>query len=216
MGFNYWQNIEEGGVYHLYNKAVSDLVLFREEKDYLFFVTKYQKYFNNYFDTFAYCLIPNHFHFMIRVKANEEIKDAVKKENSAAAIKYLNGESSFNHFISDQFRRFFSSFAIKYNNKYHHEGAVFRKRIKKVRVSTDGSIQRLLCYIHHNPIHHKLTEEYSHWNYSSYNDYFDNAKIIIAKKWMINWLGNKSIFNEIHKNFKLENIEIEKNKYLFE
>ena len=174
MRFNYWQNIDEDSVYHIYNKTVSNLVLFKDDDDYLFFLTKYFKYFTNYFDTFAYCLIPNHFHLLIRMKTNEEFITAIKKENTKSSIKYINNEISINNFISDQFRRFFSSIAIRYNNKYQHEGSVFVNKMKKVKVSSDGSIQRLLCYIHHNPIHHGLVYDYDQWDYSSYNSYMNN------------------------------------------
>ena len=205
MGFNYWQNIEEGSVYHIYNKAASNLVLFKDDNDYLFFLAKYFEYFTNYFDTFAYCLIPNHFHLLIRMKTKEEFITSIEKENTKSSIKFINDEIPINNFISDQFRRFLSSIANKYNKKYQHEGSVFVKKLKKVKVSTDGSIQRLLCYIHHNPIHHGLVYDYSQWEYSSYNSYFNNIKYNISKEMILHWLGDISVFEKIHENFKIEN-----------
>ena len=215
MQFNYWQNIEAGNIYHIYNKAISNLKLFRDDSDYLFFLSKYNKYFYNYFDTYAYCLIPNHFHLLIKMKSEDEIRKFIEEEKSKAAMKYLNKEIPINLFVSDQFRRFFSSIAIKYNNKYHHEGSIFINKMKRVRVSTDGSIQRLLCYIHHNPIHHGLTQDYNQWNYSSYNHYNSHLETNIVNQTILEWLGGQEVFNEIHRLFKNDSLKLAKEKFLF-
>ena len=68
MARNYRDKFEQGCCYHMYNKVVSEVDLFRSDDDYVVFLNKYDKYFGRFFDTFAYCLIPNHFHFLIRVK----------------------------------------------------------------------------------------------------------------------------------------------------
>ena len=52
---------------HLANREV-----FIENDNYLFFLSQYDKYLKAYFETLAFCLIPNHFHFLIRVKENCE------------------------------------------------------------------------------------------------------------------------------------------------
>ena len=52
----------------MYNKVVSNEKLFRQRSDYLDFLSRYKKYFGNYFKTYAYALMPNHFHFLIKVE----------------------------------------------------------------------------------------------------------------------------------------------------
>jgi len=215
MRFNCWQNIEEGQTYHIYNKAISEIKLFRDKDDYLYFLSKYEKYFQQYLNTYAYCLIPNHFHLLIKMKSREEIEVALERENTKSAIKYLNGEIPVSDFISNQFKRMFSSYSIKYNNKYSREGSLFVKKMKKVKVSTDGSIQRLLCYIHHNPIHHGLTQEYIEWKYSSYYEYLHDGNKIVAKEEMLEWLGGKNVFLELHKSFKFDNWNTKKDKNIY-
>ncbi len=211
MGFNYWQELEEGQVYHIYNKSISSLDLFRDEDDYLHFLKIYGKYFLDYFDTYAYCLIPNHFHLLVRVKTREEILGKLKRENTSAAKKYLNGEIPLRLFLSDQLKRFLSSFTIRYNRKYNNSGSVFVRKLKRIKVSAVGTIQHLLCYIHHNPIHHGLVNSYGQWKYSSYSSYLKNVNTNIAKYDMLNWLGGIDVFKELHTSFRnnriVENIE---------
>ena len=79
------------------------------------FLKRYFRYFSSYFETYAYCLIPNHFHFLVKVK--DEVEYAVTKENTNAAKKYLKGEEDLNFFIEHQLSRMFSGVALKFNKK---------------------------------------------------------------------------------------------------
>ena len=58
MSVDYWQPLLEGQIYHIYNKVGTGLLLFHDSNDYERFLSKWDKFFGNYFMTFAYCLIP--------------------------------------------------------------------------------------------------------------------------------------------------------------
>lgn len=113
MAIDYWQKLEEGGVYHLYNRSINRELLFREEKDYRLFLEKVVKYLWNYLEFYAYCLIPNHFHFLVSVKTKDrEIELILENEKTKCAKLFLENKISINKFLEDQFRRLFSSHAI--------------------------------------------------------------------------------------------------------
>ncbi len=59
-----------GNYYHLYNHSNGNFQLFKNDGNYQFFLNKYAKYVVPYVNTLAYCLMPNHFHFLIMVKEN--------------------------------------------------------------------------------------------------------------------------------------------------
>ena len=86
MPFNYWQKFEEGKIYHIYNRSIEGSDLFVDEDDYYTFLTKYQKYFGNYFSTIAYCLIPNHFHILVKTRMFDEIDLVLRKEETKARL----------------------------------------------------------------------------------------------------------------------------------
>ena len=67
MAIDYWQNLEEGLIYHIYNRGISPLDLFRDDKDFTGFLTKYDRYLGPYLDLFSYCLMPNHFHLLVKI-----------------------------------------------------------------------------------------------------------------------------------------------------
>lgn len=60
--------LEPGFYYHLFNRGNNKQRTFYKEKNYGYFLQKYAGYMEGYLDTFAYCLLPNHFHLLVRVK----------------------------------------------------------------------------------------------------------------------------------------------------
>lgn len=65
--------------YHIYNHANGFENVFRCKENYLFFLRKYRFHLLPFFDTYAYCLMPNHFHLLIRVKSREEMLESMEK-----------------------------------------------------------------------------------------------------------------------------------------
>ncbi len=205
MARNYRDEFETGSIYHVYNKVVSDVTLFNNDEDYTSFLERYARYFSPYFETFAYCLIPNHFHFLVRVKDN--LDSFIANENTNAAKKYLNGEESLNFFLEHQLSRMLSGVAIKYNNLNNRVGPLFKQGTKRVALTTESRIIYQLCYIHHNPIHHKLTSDYKDWKFSSYHAYTGERPTQISKGPMLDLIGGIDVFHALHKDYKLESDE---------
>ncbi len=59
---------EYGETYHVYNKSVGGVLLFKSSNDYFYFLKKLERYILPIADIYAYCLIPNHFHFLLKIK----------------------------------------------------------------------------------------------------------------------------------------------------
>ena len=64
--------LEENNYYHIYNRGHDGIDLFYQRRNYHYFLVKYDYYLSNYVDTYAYCLLPNHFHLLIRVKKKSD------------------------------------------------------------------------------------------------------------------------------------------------
>lgn len=207
MKTNYWQNLEYGCHYHIYNRAVDGLVLFQSDTDYNLFLKKYTRYFQPYFTTFAYCLIPNHFHFIIRVKSKELIESAAAKETTLSANRLINGEGNVSDFLSDLFKRFFSSIAKSYNYKHNHRGPVFLERAKRVLIKNDDRLRYLIAYTHHNPIHHYLKQQYDTWVYSSYSSIYKDQYTLVDRDATLELFKGIDPFFDFHKAFQIIKLE---------
>ena len=71
--------LEPDKYYHIYNHANGFENVFRCKENHLFFLNKYRFHLLPFFDTYAYCLMPNHFHFLVRVKSREEMLESMEK-----------------------------------------------------------------------------------------------------------------------------------------
>ena len=60
--------LEPTHYYHIYNHAVGKENLFEREEDYKYFLSKMKEYLIPVTDILAYCLEPNHFHMVVRIK----------------------------------------------------------------------------------------------------------------------------------------------------
>jgi len=68
------RGLQPGCIYHIFNRGNNRDILFIEERNYQYFLRLYRKYVEPVAATYAYCLIPNHFHFLIRTRTLEEQK----------------------------------------------------------------------------------------------------------------------------------------------
>lgn len=57
--------------YPIFNHAIVSENIFREDENYRFFLKQYAKYLGDVVYTYAYCLMPNHFHLLVGVKSEE-------------------------------------------------------------------------------------------------------------------------------------------------
>ncbi len=76
--------MEIGKYYHIYNRGNNKENIFFELKNYEYFLKKFCYYLEKYVDIYAYCLMPNHFHFLIQVK--ETLSDTQIKYSSNLTI----------------------------------------------------------------------------------------------------------------------------------
>ncbi len=179
---NYWQKLEEEGIYHVYNRSIGGEDLYITDENFRFFLQRWDKYLGTYLEVLAYCLMPNHFHFMIKVKIIDEVlMEQVQKEGTIISVNFRNKEVEYNDFLLDQFKRLFSSYSLSFNKQYNRTGSLFQKRFKRIRLNTPSRVVEQLLYIHHNPIHHGFVGDYSLWKYSSYEAYFSKASTKLAK-----------------------------------
>ncbi len=184
MKTNYWESFHETQFYHIYNRGNNKGLLFFNESNKSFFLNKWKRYLHPYLELYAYVLMPNHFHFLVKVKqVDEALRKKVGRESSIKGRLFLNSEIDFNTFLIDQFKRFFSAYTLAVNKQQNRVGSLFQKRFKRVQVNNEAYLLRLIAYIHHNPIHHHYSKTYDQWKHSSYNQIvLGESKLVNIKK----------------------------------
>lgn len=190
--------------YHIYNHANGSENLFRTAENYRFFLEKWGKYIAPVADTYAYCLMPNHFHALIRIKGEEKLKIAFR-------ITDLTGFENLSGLISKQFSNLFNSYAKAYNKQYNRKGSLFNRPFKAKQITSDAYLTRVIFYIHHNPLHHGFTRHIADWPHSSYHTVVSDKLTRIKRKEVQDWFGGKQALEKFHNQAikELENLENE-------
>lgn len=186
MKREYHAPLECNRFYHLYNRGNNKENLFREDRNYHFFLGKWEKYLEKYVDTWAYCLMPNHFHFLIKVKNTSFFPEGTE----------------VNKLLEGQFKRLFSSYTLSFNKVYDRTGSLFQKRFKRVSVNSQRYLLTLIHYIHHNPIHHKFSGDYTDWPFSSYQAIIGPGVTKVCRADILELFGSKESFINFHSQLK--------------
>ncbi len=90
--------LQPGGYYHIYNRGNNREDLFREERNYRYFLQLYVYHVYPIADTFAYCLMRNHFHLLVRIKTVEEYR-ALNGTKTGGALNRLSTSPIFSMHI---------------------------------------------------------------------------------------------------------------------
>ncbi len=182
--------------YHLYNHAVGRENFFNTDDNYRYFLKKYTQYIYPICHTYAYCLMPNHFHFLARVRDEETLFKQAQTLHPDKAL--VEADFSYPEFAMQQFSNFFNSYTKAYNKVYQRRGALFIDYLRRKRVEGDTYFTRLIHYLHYNPVHHQFCKEPSDWPYSSYQAVLSQKESKIEKETVLAWFGGTAAYRAFH------------------
>ncbi|MEO5594729.1 MAG: hypothetical protein ABIR15_22435 [Chitinophagaceae bacterium] len=157
---------ESRHVYHVYNQGNNRQTIFHTHEDYVEFLKMAKEYIIPYSDMLAWCLLPNHFHFMISTNEN-----SVKPHKQGNLVIDQ---------LTNSFRKLLSGYAHQYNKRNNRSGSLFRPKTKakdlsvqKINPASGKNDYYLNCfyYIHQNPWRHQLVTDLTLWKYSSFAFY---------------------------------------------
>ena len=161
-----------GVVYHIYNRGNNGEDIFIEARNYDYFMRLYDKYITPVAATYAYCLLRNHFHLMVRINDCQSSKDWQSLPPWRA------------------FSNLFSTYSKAINKAYQRSGSLFEKPFKRKPVTSDRYFKTLVAYIHQNPQKHGLIADFRNWPYSSYQTMPNNKPTQLSREATLSWFGD--------------------------
>jgi putative transposase len=189
---HYYTKFYSGNFYHVYNRSVDRQPMFKSDDNYRFFLKQYDHYLSQVIETYAYCLLGNHFHLLVRVP---DLTTFQKLSN----LKEANPEEADIHsIVSHQFRKFFQSYAMAFNKQQNRTGTLFQTPFKRTEVDNDHYFTQLVYYIHANPQLHGLIDDFRDWKWSSYGSILLDKPTKLKREEVINWFGNTNSYSEFH------------------
>jgi putative transposase len=190
-------NFIDGEIYHIYNRGNSKQTIFHDEQDHNYFINLLRimntdkriasRIVRNVdtehiIDIGAYCLMPNHFHIVI------------KQQKEGGIILFM--------------RKVSTAYVMYYNKKYKRTGGLFEGKFKSKYAGEDRYLRYLFSYIHLNPLkiinsnwrqHAKFpTQEMisflATYSYSSYLEYLYDKERVINRKPFPNYFPSRESF----------------------
>ncbi|MDZ7716894.1 MAG: hypothetical protein U5J95_11840 [Balneolaceae bacterium] len=192
---------DPGVFFHVYSHGNAEDNIFREEENYHYFLKRYAYYILPVAQTYAFCLMPNHFHLLLQVRGREELNRFFKSEGK--------GGKKLPVLISKQFSNLLNAYSKAFNKKYNRRGKLFLKSLKRKPVKDDVYFTRLIWYIHQNPVLHGFVKGIEEWPYSSYQLILSQKKTKIEREELLKKFGSRKLFRAFHnRDLDMKGIEL--------
>ena len=159
--------LHEGEFYHVYNRGANGAEIFFDRENYLFFLRRFRERAPaGHVTVLAYCLMPNHYHFLLRQD----------DDTSAGLLPQL----------------VFSGYAKAFNKRYDRTGTLFEGRYQSIWVDDDGYLLHLCRYIHANPVKAGMVLRLEDWPFSNYLEWMDLREgVLIDRDFVAEWFPHR-------------------------
>jgi len=183
----YLEHLTYGEYYHIYNRGTNGCDLFKGKENYEHFLNLYDMHISPVAETFAWVLMKNHFHLLVRIK-----------------------EKSLESILPYQaFSNLLNAYAKAFNKRYQRTGSLFEHPFHRKRISEVEYFRHVVIYIHNNPVHHRFTEHALDYPWSSYLTCISVKPTHLHRDEVIGWFDNKANFKTAHDNQE-DYVELEK------
>lgn len=163
---------ESEGYYHIYNRGNNRNLIFFENSDYEYFLARFAKYVSPHCNVFAYSLMPNHYHFFLKINRKREFDLGMKN--------------------------FLISYVKSINKKYNRVGGLFQGTYKVKKINSESYFTRMITYIHQNPLKAMLAGKLEDYPHSSYPIYLYSIPSFLTTQPVIQWFGDLEGFILAH------------------
>lgn len=170
-----YEPLKSDQFYHIYNRGNNGENIFLEEKNYSYFLDLIKKHLLPVVEIYAYCLLKNHFHILLKTKIEQD-------ENK----------------ISQGFSNLFNAYAKAINKAYNKTGSLFQTRFSRNRITSEDYLRSLILYIHLNPKHHGFITDYHDYPHSSYDALISNKRTELRRTEVIKLFDDLNNFIYCH------------------
>jgi len=140
-----WRIEYEGALYHLLSRGNEGSAIYMDDADRTVFLDAAGEMSERYdIDIFAYVLMDNHYHLLVRTR----------QANLKKAMQW-----------------FGTTYTQRFNRRHFRSGHLFQGRYKSIIIQNDAYLLQLSCYIHRNPLRAGIARRLTGYRWSSYNAY---------------------------------------------
>lgn len=165
------EKLQNEHFYHIYNREINGCNIFKSDKNKQYFLNKIKTQLENVLEIYAYCLMDNHFHFLVKILNENEV---IQKLSNVL-----------------------NAYAKGFNKQENRTGSLFEKHFKRIQLQNETYLRNLIIYIHKNPYHH-LDLDFEKYRFSSYQAFITNKETKLARNKVLELFFNQSNFISSH------------------
>lgn len=180
------EKFEYDTFFHVYNRGNNKEDIFKEDKNYSYFLKLVRQHLLDVAEIYAYCLLKNHFHIVLRIKDKSEIPD-----------KYVDK-------VHVPFSNLFNAYSKAINKSYNRTGSLFQEHLKRNKIKDENYLINLILYVHLNPVKHKFCDDFREYKHSSFLSYISDKPSSLTREFVLELFGGKDNFIFQHKESKIK------------
>jgi REP element-mobilizing transposase RayT len=178
-------------LYHIFNRGVDRRNIFSDQQHYLTFFELYARHVHPVADTYAYCLLPNHFHLMVRIKSEVELVESVPGVESL-------GGTTLMSIPTQAFSNFFSDYSRALHNEPGQTANLFQHLYGCIPITDDRQYMNVVLFIHQNPQRHRLCADFRNWEFSSFKILLSKEATFMERETVLGWFGKRATYEAVH------------------
>ena len=142
---------------------------------------EHEKYIEPVAETYAWCLLKNHFHLLVYIKPQNEIDNRKLKYSTVEKPRIISASKQFSHL--------FNAYTQAINKRFKRTGSLFEKPFHRKLIT---------FYIHNNPVHHGFCKNINDYPWSSYGSIISEKPTKTKRKEVIDAFYNLDNFIAYH------------------
>jgi len=195
-----------GNDYHLLFKSIDGVKFFHKSDDRLYYLQQFNKFMQPVANCFAYALLDNHSHFILRIKPEKELLESIMsipQQFRTKQMKAITGPSTAEAIVSAvverQVNSFMASYAIVINKANARKGGLFQSPFRRSLIAGDQHLQQAIIYTHANAQKHGLVKDFRQYPFTSFNEIVAGNSRFVYAKFVLDFFGGREEFIKTHK-----------------
>ena len=182
--------------YHIYNRGNHRRNIFFEQKNYHHFLTKWATYIEPIAETYSFCLLPNHYHILVRIRELDTIIANLDENFPIHRIEKIRKNPE--RYIHNQFGHVFNAYVQHINHKRGGNGTLFQGHFQRLWIDNELYYRNVVHYIHQNPQKHKIVADFRIYPYSSYAYHLSTKPTLLMRDAVLSMFGGANLYEEYH------------------
>jgi len=192
-----------GYFYHIYNRGNNRENLFLEPENYRYFLQCWLQYVHPIAETYAYALLKNHFHSLIRIRPLPELMLLPSINVRTNDPSYLSNK------LSKCFSNCFNAYAKAINKRYQRSGSLFQERFRRKLIMENDYLSDVILYIHTNALKHGMVKRGELYPHTSYSPLLSGQPTRLQRQKVFGIFGGREAFVIAHQRYS-ENLVLKK------